>query len=236
MKTMKTMKTKSICILALLAMIVPMSLPAAIVTVNPDLVQRIISGGGGDSAYFSTYISQYQTQRTLLSTTNATFNAALESELGALGAGQAYQINSAIFTAGVSSDDYTGNTGAFAMKVDWDNTATWNESSTGNNWSAAGLVAGTDYESTAAADAVAATSYSRTWDLTTEVQDWLSGADATNYGLFFAENGAGASNYTEPANVQWTIDAQIVAVPEPSAYAAIAGFLALGWVMLRRRA
>ena len=72
---------------------------AATINVTPDSVNRVIAGPHANqhfAANFSTDPSN--NQKTLVETTDANINAALLAQLGALGAGESYQINSATLT------------------------------------------------------------------------------------------------------------------------------------------
>ncbi len=60
----------------------------------------------------------------------------------------------------------------------------------------------------------------------------FAGLKAKGDGTITLNLAGGGDNTT-----RWIVSGlEMTAIPEPSAYAAIAGFLALGWVMLRRRA
>jgi hypothetical protein len=194
---------------------------SALVNVSPDSVNRLISGKFSDIHFddrFST--NAFDTQRTLLETTNATFISALEVVLGPLGVGESYRINSATLTVGSESDAYTadGAKTARVMLVSWDSDlVTWNTRATGTLWASPGLSAGTEY-SAAIADTGFVDGSQTLWTgLGATVSDWLSGS-VPNYGLFFPDYGTLADENQEAAaaNVTWTLDAtRTSAVPAP---------------------
>ena len=176
-----------------------MTAPTAVATTNvaPALVRRVWSGGG-DNVNFSTHSAG---QRTMVETTTAAFTNALADELGALGAGQMYQINTATLTVGSVADDYTSTGDKQTHLI----TATWGASTP---------YPGPAYQSGIAADTGAVVGSTTVWSgLASTVQDWLDGT-VVNYGLMFDDaGGAGPPAYTAVANVLWTLDAEIVAIP-----------------------
>lgn len=209
------------------------------VTVIPDSTNRILAVTATPAladtvnlnTLFSTWLSAggANTQRTLQTTSVATFNAALELELGALGPGQSYQINSATLTAGDATNNYIGNATAHQVLVTYDpNTVTWNTFNGGG-------VAGVQYNATAAATSVPGVN-SATWDLTSIVQDWLSATPSTAINsLFFASTvvETGADTFTDYNRVSWTLDA--VVVPEPGSLALVGITMGIGIIALTKR-
>ena len=221
--------------IAVVCAFVAVPVRADMVNLNPDAVNRIIGTNWADmhwTDYFST--SGHGPQRTLVATNTASFLSALNSALGPLGAGQYYQINSAILRAGVDSDDYAteGAAGAYEVLVPYNtSTVTWNTFGGGG-------VSGVQYALTPGATGVVLGN-STSWNLTTLVQDWAGGA--TNYGLFFPDNAPVqptntpdmADEYTRTlaGHVQWTMDATIVPVPG----AVLLGILGLSAVGVKLR-
>ncbi len=205
---------------------------AATVIVVPDSTNRITVVDAdptrADTVFtnFSTWQSNSgtgNTQRTMQITSTATFIAALEAELGPLGAGESYQINSATLTVGDATDDYTDIATAHHLLVTYNPaTVTWN---TFNN----GGVAGIEYAGSPLATSVAGTN-SATWDLTSVVQGWIDGG--TNEGLYFKSvgNTTGTSTFTTVTGT-WTLDAEIVPEPGIAGLTGMAGML----LLLRRR-
>ena len=190
---------------------------AATFTVTPDSVNRLTYVSAtpttqANTVYynglFSTWLQTGNMQRTLLATSTTTFEAALLAQLGPLGAGQSYQINSAVLTAGDLLNDYTDAATAHQVLVDYaTNTVTWNNFNNGG-------VAGVQYSSAASATSVPNfTSSNATWNLTSDVQDWLSGG--TNKGLIFISVGdtAGPPTFTDYNRVAWTLNAEIATLP-----------------------
>ena len=187
---------------------------AAPVTVTPDSTKRItvVDADPTRANTVFTNFSTWQTdsatkntQRTMQITSTATFIAALEAELGPLGAGESYQINSATLTVGDATDDYTDIATAHHLLVTYNPaTVTWN---TFNNGGAAGV----DYAGSPLATSVAGTN-SATWDLTSVVQGWIDGG--TNMGLYFksAGNTNGTSTFTTVTGT-WILDGAIVSGP-----------------------
>jgi len=183
------------------------------VTVTPDDVNRLVGGVKANTHYstlFSTHVSG--PQKTLVKTTNATFNAALAATLGALGTGEQYQINSAILSVGNSGDEYApggGAKGAYVVLTPYDNTTvTWNSFGGGG-------VAGTNYNATSSATGIInGANDTTTWVLTTVVRNFLNGT-IQNEGLFFADpsGSSGVMDSTDKTTVVWNLDAQRIGAP-----------------------
>ena len=178
--------------------------------------------------------SEYE-QKSLVLTPNEDILAALESNLGPLGAGETYAIHFAVLTIGSVDDDYAtvGGAGAYQVLRSYDpNSVSWD-----NFVDVA--VPGAGYSAAAAATGTVGT-YSTSWTLTDLVQDWLDGT-SENYGLYFPDtapshSSSETSEYTHYSNVQWILDAEIVAVPIPSAILLFAsGLLGTLFSGLRRK-
>ena len=216
------MKSRLVFLFVVVSLISGMALEsrAAPFSFQATYVNRIFSGSWQNmselNAYFSTYNSVYP-QRSLILTPNSDFMAELESNLGLLGANEYYQIDSAFLAIGSPADNYatTGLARAYEILYSYDpHTVSW--ASFGN-----GGQPGIEYAPAAAAAGMVGADYT-SWMLTDLVSDWLSGA-SDNFGLFFpdyaADTGTTAlEEYTRANNVIWHIDAQIAAVPAPSAF------------------
>ena len=234
------MNFKTTALTAIPALILSTSVNAALITVSPDSVNRIIGLAFVDTHFndlFSTHSSSGQT--TLLSLTNASLLTALQTELGFAAN---YTINSATLTVGAITDNYapTGGMNVYTALTAWNpNDVTYNNADVAGlvSWSAPGLAAGVDYSAIAAdTGVIAANGYQTVWTgLGSTLQSWLDGS-TTNNGLFFADTGftLGENEETLATNVYWTIDAQISAVPVPAA-AWLFGSGLLGLVGVARR-
>ena len=161
---------------------------------------------------FSPTVPGAQTHMLTLDTT--TLTGILESQLGALGAHEKYQINSATFTAGVAGTDQTrylgGNDGTVhalttAFNVD---TATFNNSDTGVSW-ASGSLSSADYgvAITTGVQGADDTVYS---GLGSTLQGWVDGG--SNLGLVFETSTVvlGPTAWTDDVSIKLTIDAEII--------------------------
>jgi len=212
-----------------------------------DAVNRITSYGAFansvDTSFFSSYRDDAEgpnhKQNSLVYTSNTTFSTALSAVLGPLGEGQKYQINGATFVAGTSSDDFGLAIDVHQLLVPFNSgTVTW------NNFSAQGDggTPGEEYASTALATGVinGAGFGTTSWSgLESLVQDWLDG-DQTNNGLIFTWvklTSAPRQNesFTASGNTRWVLDAEIVAVPEPSSVVLLGLGSLCGLGALRRR-
>jgi hypothetical protein len=195
------------------------------VSKNGNFSPSIIGGGNG--------------QIHTLTLTTATLNSILETQLGSLGAGESYQINSASYICGI--DDGTPQSGyqsgntvnvhdmTTAFNVD---TATYNNSDTGVNW-ASGAVSSSDYDASVITTGVDSTAYSATFNLTSQLQSNLAATEDTT--LAFVQTGAGgaaALSWVNSGNTVLTLDAQVV--PEPATMGLL-GLGALVTMILRRR-
>jgi hypothetical protein len=195
-----------------------------LVDVTADSANRII--GSLANTHYDTPFATTNSgpQKTLVQTTNATLLAALGA---ALGPGP-YTIDSAILTVGDPADSYNPTDAtAHVVLVPWDPTdVTWNEADADLDigWGTPGLLAGTDYDATVAANGVVQGT-TTVFDLTAVVQGWLDGS-IPNYGLLFPTTTSGGSPETLPSYVVWTIQASI---PEPASAVllGLAGLLAL---------
>lgn len=165
------------------------------------------AGGGNQQFHF-------------LTLDTATLEGLLEDALGPLASGERYKINSATFTAGVSTPadgndwtEYQSNGGitvhavksTSAFNVDQ---ATWNNRATGTSW-AGGSVSTADWGATITTG-VDNTAYSTLFSgLASTLQGWVFGG--ANYGLAFEQtgpSGAGPLSWTNSDNVVLTIEAE----------------------------
>ena len=231
------MNFKTTALTAIPALILSTSVNAALITVSPDSVNRII-GSVGQNAHYTDYFSTQNSgpQSTLLQLSTASLLAALEAQLGVAAN---YTINSATLTVGAITDNYAaaGDKNVYTVLTAWDaNTVTWNTAGAGS-WNAPGLTSGIDYSAIAAdTGAVLGNGYQTQWTgLGSTLQSWLDGATVNN-GLFFAYSGSvlDFEEYTAASNVTWTIDATVSAVPVPAA-AWLFGSGLLGLVGVARR-
>lgn len=213
---------KSVRVFALLSTVIFMyglagllTLPtqAATFTVSPTAVNRLIQGGFANATFsdlFSTNSSD--TQTTLVKTENSAFNTALTTNLGALGIGESYQINSAILVVGNSFSLYitSGNKESHLVLLSYnESNITWNSFNSlggvGTAYASANLVTGVQ-----AANSVS-------WNFTTTVRAFLAGT-ISNYGIYFSGTGTGAAEELNTSNVVWQLDA--VKIPATSAVSA----------------
>jgi len=178
---------------------------AATFTMAPTAVNRLIQGGAVNDHYddnFST--NQSDTQTTLVKTTNAGFNAALATNLGALGSGEHYQINSALLVVGDVANRYVpagSSLESHLMLLSYDGTAvTWNSfdglGGAGTSYVTANLVTGVQ-----ATDSVS-------WDFTATVRAFLAGT-TPNEGIYFSGTGTDMTGTQEVPvlKVIWQLDA-----------------------------
>jgi len=226
---------------------------AATVLVTPDGVPRLneFSGGNTVGEYFSTNIQATNNQYTIVTTYQSTFLGSLDTDLNGgspLAQWQAYQINSATLTVGADVDSspidesrYEQASRAHVMTTSYDfNDVSWNNSdqSTTTAWGGGTIdtTGGTDWESAVQATGVVGTGIT-TFDLTSYVVGVMDGTySGAGEGLFFETTDAtlGQVSRTQAANVSWTLDAQIITVPEPSS-TALLGLGGLALVLRRKR-
>ncbi len=256
------MNQKQLITIAALASFAMTAQAGTEVSVGPDNVNRLFddnNGGAGANSHYDAHFSTWDGAsdrwwHTLVNTESATFTSALETELGALGAGESYQINSATLVVGSTSanskaDTYNSPTaGAYVVTTAYNpDNVTFNDSDTGtaadwtdgqfttgasgytsNNYSGSNLVTGVFTQTGSdGSDIFGYTTF--TFDKTV-VQSWLT----SSQDLVF--NGGGVTHWsaeTVVANVNWVLDAEVI--PEPGTYALMGGLLALGYVMVRRR-
>ena len=225
----------------------------AIVTLNPDGVPRLneFSGGNSVQEYFSTNTQVTNNQYTIVTTYQSTFLGSLDTDLNGgspLAQWQAYQINSATLTVGADVDSsptdesrYEQASRAHVMTTSYDfNDVSWNNSdqSTTTAWGGGTIdtTGGTDWESAVQATGVVGTGIT-TFDLTSYVVGVMDGTySGAGEGLFFetTDPTLGQKSRTQAANVSWTLDAQIITVPEPSS-TALLGLGGLALVLRRKR-
>ena len=150
----------------------------------------------------------------MLTLDTATLNSILTTQLGALGAGESYQINSASFSAGSAAQDYqvgviTVHAMTTAFNVDqasYDHA----DKSTSTTW-ASGSLSSADYNASVITTGSNDTAVSAVFSgLGSTLQDWVDGGD--NLGLAFvaSSSAGGAAAWTTVSTVGLTIDAEIV--------------------------
>ncbi len=236
---------------------------AATVVVTPDDVNRLneYAGEFGGSnlqnvpeSYFSTNIATFapnpggNDQYTIVTTLQSSFLSSLNTSLNggnSLAEWQAYQINSATLTVGevggTDENRYELASRAHVMTTSYDiGDASWlnSDASAGGGWTGGSSIAQTgdiDWESAVQATGVVGTDIT-TFELTSYVVGVMVGTySGAGEGLFFeVDVSNGILARTGPDNVEWTLDAQIITVPEPSS-TTLLGLGGLALVLRRKR-
>jgi len=192
-------------------------------TSNGLQMNRVLSGDptAVNTTTFSTYDNNGNNiQASYVTVTNSALLAALEVDLGPLGGGQSYQINSATFIAGTVTDDYSQTGNVYTTSSYSPATINWN-----NQPETGGVPTGT----LLSPGTVSKTS--TTWDV-------LGGVDTFNDTRLFWDptNSTSAATYSAVTNagLRLVLDAEIV--PEPSTLVLLAfGLLGLLATGRRRR-